>query len=114
MKIAAEIAENREYKGFVIEPWYGYFAPHPNRLIFIASFIVHKEGFACGFAFAISGLSALTKQIPDQELLEMTQEIINDHIDRGAMGNLAELTFEFQSGQFIEVEGPSWWIKSRG
>src|SRR3990172_6570318 len=104
MKISAEITEPTEYKGFVIEPWYGRFVPLSDRAGAVASFIVRKEKVTSVFAFAISLLNAMTKQILDRELMGKTQETIRNYIDKGKLVNLKEFTFEFESGEFVEVD----------
>jgi excisionase family DNA binding protein len=74
----------------------------------MARFIVKKdEGDLIGFIFYISLLSAHSKDKDELEtmVLEKVKEILSSR--KPTDGD--RFTFEFESGQFVEVENPDWW-----
>lgn len=74
----------------------------------MARFIVKKdEGDLIGFIFYISLLSAHNKDKDELEavVLDKVKEILSSR--KPTDGD--RFTFEFVSGQFVEVENPDWW-----
>lgn len=102
-----------KYKDFEIEKWSSGFQVVPGSLNIVASFIVKKESFATSFAFRVGYLDWVEKQLKQDDLTNKAKRIIKDYLDTKEIKNLDELTFEYDSSDFIRVENPKWWIKSK-
>jgi hypothetical protein len=101
-----------QYSSYEIEKWSDGFQLVPGSLSLIASFIVRKENFTAGFAFRVGYLDWAAKQLKQEDLINKAQKIIKYYLDNKEVKNLDELTFEYDSLDFIKVENPRWWIKS--
>lgn len=101
------------YKDYEVEPWSDGFKIIPGTLTKISSFIVKKDRFATGFAFAMDMLERMAySHIKEADIEKQVEDIIKAAIDSGKMKNLDEYTFEFCTGRFYEVNNPTWWTKS--
>src|SRR3989344_4517744 len=104
---------SNDYSNFQIESWSDGFKIVPGTLTASSSFIVKKDGFACGFAFAMGMLDRMAySHIKDEDINNQIQKIMQTKIDSRELINLEEYTFEFRTGQFLEVQNPKWWKKS--
>lgn len=102
-----------DFSEFKIIDWSNGFQMVPGQLYTIASFIAKKGGFAAGFAFRLSYLDMVSREIDTQALIKKARDIIKTCMDSGRVSNLDELTFEFQDpDDFVEVKNPTWWKKS--
>ena len=102
-----------KYKDFDIIPHNFGFEISPGTLIRIASFIVRKDDLITGFAFAEGFLTRMAHpELKDEDLLKEAKEIIKKYIDSGKLKHLEEYTFEYQPSNFIDVENPTWLVKS--
>ena len=102
-----------KYKDFDIIPHNFGFEISPGTLIRIASFIVRKDDLITGFAFAEGFLTRMAHpELKDEDLLKEAKEIIKKYIDSGKLKHLEEYTFEYHPSNFIDVENPTWWVKS--
>ncbi len=99
-----------EYDGYEILPHSFGFELFPNRFGSIAKYVVRKQDFVVGFAFAVSGLELFSlPHITEPDLEAMAYRIIKERIEKQGLKNFGEYTYEFNSGNFIEVKNPKWW-----
>lgn len=78
----------------------------------IASYVVRNaQGQFTVFAFMYP-LLALEQDIDIEEdtLLATAVQTIEEAIDGMRLGGKRDVTFEFQGGQYVEVDRPAWWI----
>ena len=102
-----------EYKGFKITSFSRGFEMFQNRFGSIAKFVVIHRNVSAGFAFAVAGTELF--EIPEIKSIDLEGIAISkikEFIDREDIKNGGEYTFEFWSGDFIEVENPDWWVKN--
>lgn len=85
----------------------------PGSLNIVTSFIINKENFAAGFAFRVGYLDWVAKQLKETDLMPKIEKIIKSYIDKGQVKSLDEFTFEFYSPDFVKVNNPKWWVKSK-
>lgn len=99
-----------EYNGYEILPYSLGFEIFPNRFGSIAKYIAKKQNFVVGFAFAVPGLELFAlPHITEPDLESMAYQIIKKKLGSKEIKNLDEYTFEFHSGNFIDVKKPDWW-----
>lgn len=98
------------FKGYEIHSHSVGFELFPNRFGSIARYIVKKEKIVSGFAFAVPGLELFAMpHLTDKDLESLAFEVIKGKIEIGELKHLAEYTYEFHSGHFMEVTNPDWW-----
>lgn len=101
-----------QYSNYEIIKWSDGFQLVPGSLNLIASFIIRKENFAAGFAFRVGYLDWVAKQLKQEDLISKARKTIEDYLDNKEIKSLDELTFEYDSSDFVRVENPKWWLKS--
>jgi putative AlgH/UPF0301 family transcriptional regulator len=101
-----------QYSSYKIEKWSDGFQLVTGSFNLIASFIVRKENFVAGFAFRVGYLDWVAKQLKQEDLINKAQKTIKYYLDNKEIKNLDELTFEFNSDEFIEKKDSKWWNKS--
>ncbi len=114
----------KTYRDFEIIPWSDgfekYFAHKSSggsmdkfEFGIIAKFIVKKESEVMGFAFAVAGLDIFAEpraeKFKDENLINKAMEKIKRYLDNQKFSHNEELTFEFQSQDFFNVQNPIWW-----
>lgn len=99
-----------EYEGYELLPHSFGFELFPNRFGSIAKYIVRKQNFVAGFAFAVPGLELFAlPHITEPDLEAMAYQIIKERLEKEKVDELGEYTYEFRSGSFVEVKKPDWW-----
>lgn len=99
-----------EHEGYEVLPYSLGFELFPNRFGSIAKYIIRKQDFVVGFAFAVPGLELFAlPHITEPDLEAMAYRIIRERIATHDFKKLGEYTYEFSSGSFIEVNSPDWW-----
>lgn len=112
LKLLNEYKNTRlfEYAGYEILPYSFGFELFPNRFGSIAKYIVKKQDFVVGFAFAVPGLELFAlPHITEPDLEAMAYRAIKEKLESHEIKKLGEYTYEFHSGNFIEVTNPDWW-----
>lgn len=113
LKLLNEYKTSLDYKGYEIHSHSVGFELFPNRFGSIARYIVKQKQTVLGFAFAVAGLALFAMpHITEKDLEDLALETIKKRLDQGNIKNLAEYTYEFSSGQFMEVTNPEWWTKN--
>lgn len=113
LKLLNEYRNALDYKGYEIHLNSVGFELFPNRFGSIAQYIVKQKHTVLGFAFAVPGLELFTMpHITEKDLENLALATIKNRLDQGDIKNLAEYTYEFNSGHFMEVSNPEWWIKN--
>lgn len=104
-----EVATHKGYTIYQRDPGFEY---TPVMLAKVASFIAqHEDGQWTVFAFMYSLLLKMDNPyIEDDALLESAIGTIVESIDGREIAHLAERTFEYRYGVFVEVIAPRWWI----
>ncbi|MBU4397070.1 hypothetical protein KKC08_02815 [Patescibacteria group bacterium] len=104
-----------QYSGYEIIKWSDGFKLVPNSLNIVASFIVKKENFVAGFAFRVGYLDWVAKQLREkkEETINKALKVIEDYLTNKEVKNLEEYTFEYYFPDFVKVDNPKWWIKSK-
>jgi len=99
-----------EYEGYEVLPYSFGFELFHNRFGSIAKYIVRKQDFVAGFAFAVPGLELFAlPHITEPDLEAMVYQVIREKLGKREMKKLSEYTYEFRAGNFIEVSSPDWW-----
>jgi len=99
-----------EYEGYEVLPYSFGFELFPNRFGSIAQYIVKKQDFVVGFAFAVPGLELFAlPHITEPDLEAMAYRAIKEKLEKHEIKKLSEYTYEFHSGNFMEVTNPDWW-----
>jgi hypothetical protein len=98
-----------EYKNFIIET--DGFKDATNFFGKIAKIIVSKNKQYYCLAFAIDGISKLTKGLEEDRLIEKAIVVIKNIIDDDLLKE-NEYTFQFSENDWEERHNPSWWVKT--
>jgi len=98
-----------KHKDFSIA-WYseGYISMTGNFGV-IAKITAENENSWIGFAFAVSGLSLFARTGLKNDLDNLPIEKIKEYIDKNLISDGDVFTFEFENGNFHEVQNPEWW-----
>ena len=100
------------YRGHTLYRRQPGFEYTPILLGRIASFLVRgpDERLAV-FAFMVPLIGEPRDAAPgDDDLLDEAACVIRETIDRGALPDHHELTFEHRAGRYVAVTAPRWWI----
>ncbi len=95
--------------------WYseGY-VTMPANFGVIAQITAEKKDSWTGFAFAVSGLSLFARTGLKDNLDNLPIKKIKEYIDKGLIFDEDVFTFEFENGNFHEVQNPEWWKGNYG
>lgn len=98
-----------KYKDYSIA-WYseGYVSMTGNFGV-IAKITAEKKDSWTGFAFAVSGLSLFARTGLKDDLDNLPIEKIKEYINNQLIFDGDVFTFEFENGDFYEVQNPEWW-----
>lgn len=102
-----------DYRDYEIEELSDGFKLAPSSLNSIAFFVARKENLTAVFVFGVGYLDWIVKKIDNKILLQKAESTIRDYIGKRKMKSLDVFTFEFQSGEFVEVDNPKWLDKIR-
>ncbi len=103
------------YKGFTAQPEGDGFQILPNVAGKIAKFwVVNKErNIRSIFVVARSLLDSVSHDDqPNNQVIEEFLNIIDSAIDNDEVKDLEEYTYEYENGQFLLKNNPSWWQKT--
>ena len=79
----------------------------------ISKIIIQDSKKMCvAFAFAVDLLSITKHNINLDELLDKAIDTVKSKIDEGLFEDL-ELTYEYNHPDFVKVDNPKWWIKTK-
>lgn len=81
----------------------------PANFGIIGRLIAQKDDEFIGFAFAISGMSAFARVGEKDNYAKSAIDKIKDYVDKKLINDNDIFTFEFENGEFIEVQNPEWW-----
>jgi excisionase family DNA binding protein len=67
-----------------------------------------------GFAFVVSGMTKLTSGMTRKDYDELAIETVKKYISEKKINDGDTFTFEFENGDFHEVQDPVWWAGKYG
>ena len=107
-----ENSSSLNYEGFQIELWNKGFDPRGN-LHLIVSYLVHKPGIFCVFAFREGLLERMSNpDIKEEQIERMQLEEIAEKIDNKEIKHLEEYPFQFYGTNYLPDDNATWWQKT--